>query len=89
MRENRHKKIFSNTGMKRCSSKLRKDREADEAISWLTGYTLEQIDASLASEIAYGAFLSGSPADNPRAGLITGKMCGQNEKSSRPPAVNR
>ena len=40
------------------------------------GYTPEQIDASLGSEITYGSFFIDAPAYNPRSGLIRGKICG-------------
>ena len=48
----------------------------DQVTSWLTGYTGDQIEAALGSGISYGDFLSESPAWNPRADLITGKICG-------------
>jgi hypothetical protein len=57
----------------------RKNRTRDEVYevtAWLTGYTPEQIDASLGSEITYGSFFIDAPAYNPRSGLIRGKICG-------------
>lgn len=50
--------------------------EVDEAASWLTGYTTDQIDALLSSDTTYGAFLEQAPAYNPASDLITGKVCG-------------
>lgn len=62
--------------VQKAERKGRSRAEVDQVISWLTGYTLEQIDASSASEKTYGAFLADSPAYNPRSVLITGKVCG-------------
>ena len=56
--------------------KGRTRKEVDEVTSWLTGYSPAQIDEALSSEITYGDFFSGAPAYNPRADLITGKICG-------------
>ncbi|MBR4762830.1 MAG: DUF2200 family protein, partial [Lachnospiraceae bacterium] len=56
--------------------KGRTRKEVDEVTSWLTGYSPAQIDEALSSEITYGNFFSGAPAYNPRADLITGKICG-------------
>lgn len=70
----------------------RKDRsraEVYEVTSWLTGYTAEQIDAALASDISYGAFLSESPAYNPRSELITGKVCGIQVEAIEDPLMKR
>ena len=46
----------------------RKNRTRDEVYevtAWLTGYTPEQIDAALGSEISYGTFFTDAPAYNP------------------------
>ena len=50
--------------------------EVLEVTSWLTGYTPEQIDTALGSEITYGTFFTDAPSYNPRAELIKGKICG-------------
>ena len=50
--------------------------EVEEVTAWLTGYSTEQIDAAMNSDITYGEFFSDTPAYNQRAALITGKICG-------------
>ena len=50
--------------------------EVYEVTAWLTGYTPEQIDGALASDMTYGAFFANAPDYNPRSELITGKVCG-------------
>ena len=52
--------------------KGRTKEEVDRIISWLTGYP----DTGAIGDVSYGAFLSGAPAWNPRAELITGTVCG-------------
>ena len=62
--------------IQKAEKKGRTESEVNEVTAWLTGYTKEQIDKSLASDITYGAFFADAPAWNPHADLITGKICG-------------
>lgn len=50
--------------------------EVGEVTSWLTGYTMEQIDEFLNSEITYGDFFRQAPKKNPNREKITGVICG-------------
>ena len=50
--------------------------EVEEVISWLTGYTAQQIDNLMDSEISYGDFFRQAPAMNPNREKITGVVCG-------------
>ena len=75
--------------LQKAERKGRTRAEVDEATAWLTGYTIEQIDESLASEITYGVFLSDSPAYNPRSELITGKVCGVQVETIEDPLMKR
>ena len=43
---------------------------------WLTGYTPEQIQAALATDVTYGGFFRQAPALNPDRTKITGTVCG-------------
>ncbi len=43
---------------------------------WLTGYTPEQIQAALATDVTYGDFFRQAPALNPDRTKITGTVCG-------------
>ena len=51
--------------------KGRTKAEVDEVIRWLTGYDMSAMD----KDMTYGEFLSSAPAWNPRAGMITGRVC--------------
>lgn len=50
--------------------------EVDEVITWLTGYTEEQIASLAVNGICYGEFFRDAPAKNPDRVKITGTVCG-------------
>ena len=57
----------------------RKGRTRDEVLAvttWLTGYTNEQLEALLDSDITYGDFFRNAPALNPARKQIKGSICG-------------
>ena len=60
----------------KAEKKGRTRAEVLEVTSYLTGYTHEQIEAALASDLTYGDFFRQAPAPNPRRTLITGVVCG-------------
>ena len=56
--------------------KGRTRNEVLEVTAWLTGYTSEEIEARIVSDISYGDFFRKAPALNPCRKLITGSICG-------------
>ena len=62
--------------VQKAERKGRTRAEVDEITAWLTGYTAEQIENMLSSDLTYGAFLSNVPDYNPLADQIRGKVCG-------------
>ena len=57
----------------------KKGRARDEVLevtAWLTGYTPEQIQAALATDVTYGDFFRQAPTLNPSRTKITGTVCG-------------
>ena len=62
--------------VQKAERKGRTRNEVDAVTAWLTGYDAPGLRALEASDASYGAFIDGAPAWNPRAGLITGKVCG-------------
>ena len=50
--------------------------EVEEVTFWLTGYTAQQIDELMDSEISYGDFFRQAPTMNPNREKITGVVCG-------------
>ena len=56
--------------------KGRTKEEVYEITEWLTGYSEDNIDNALASEMTYGEFFLNAPALNPNRKLIKGVICG-------------
>lgn len=57
----------------------RKGRTKDDVLevtAWLTGYTPEQIEERMQSDISYGDFFRKAPTLNPNRKLIKGSICG-------------
>ena len=57
----------------------RKERTCDEVLAvtaWLTGYTNEQVEELLDSDITYGDFFRKAPMLNPARKQIKGSVCG-------------
>lgn len=60
----------------KAEKKGRTRAEVNEITSWLTGYTSEQIEAFLSTDLTYGDFFRNAPNPNPKRTLITGVVCG-------------
>ena len=56
--------------------KGRSQQELDSVISWLTGYTKQQLDTTIADNISFEVFFAKAPTLNPNRKLITGVICG-------------
>ena len=56
--------------------KGRTREDVEEVTFWLTGYTAQQIDDLMDSEISYGDFFRQAPEMNPNREKITGVLCG-------------
>ena len=65
--------------------KGRTKAELDETIRWLTGYEMDAVDGGM----TYGAFFENAPAMNPRAALITGKVCGVDVAAIEDPLMKK
>ena len=69
----------------KAEKKGRTKAEVDEITCWLTGYSgLEEIDGK-----TYGEFIAEAPSWNPRAELITGKICGVQVETIEDPAMKK
>lgn len=60
----------------KAARKGRSSQETDTVISWLTGYSSEQLHQMAQTDLAYGDFFRQAPAMNPDRMLVTGKICG-------------
>ena len=84
----RFTKVYSAL-IKKAERKGRTRAEVDEVTSWLTGYSAEQIDAAMDSDITYSSFFSDAPAYNHRASFITGKICGIQVETIEDPLMKK
>lgn len=50
--------------------------EVIQIITWLTGYTAEEIEQAAAGSLTYGEFFRNAPQRNPNRKWITGVVCG-------------
>ena len=56
--------------------KGRTKSEVDAVISWLTGYTQQQLEAHLEKQTDFETFFKEAPKLNPSRSLIKGVICG-------------
>ena len=56
--------------------KGRTREEVYEITTWLTGYTSDELDCFLDSDLSYGDFFKNAPAPNENRRLIKGSICG-------------
>ena len=60
----------------KAEKKGRTRKEVLEVTAYLTGYSHEQIEACLTTDLTYGDFFRGAPAPSPSRTKITGVVCG-------------
>jgi hypothetical protein len=62
--------------VQKAAKKGRTKEEVDEIITWLTGYSGEQLRRAIDAEVDLEAFFARAPRMNPNVRLITGVVCG-------------
>jgi len=62
--------------LKKAERKGRTKEELDAVITWLTGYTPEQLQRALDAKVDIDTFFAEAPRMNPNVGLIRGVVCG-------------
>ena len=62
--------------VQKAEKKGRTREEVDEIISWLTGYSGEQLQRAIDAKVDFETFFADAPRMNPNVGLITGVVCG-------------
>jgi hypothetical protein len=60
----------------KAEKKSRTRAEVLQVTAWLTGYTSDEIESALMTDITYGDFFRQAPAPNPKRIQITGVVCG-------------
>lgn len=69
--------------------KGRTPEEVDQVISWLTGYSVEQIAQAADSTVSYGDFFRQAPRIDPNSSKITGVVCGVRVESIEDPLMRQ
>lgn len=62
--------------VQKAEKKGRTQKEVDQIIRWLTGYSAPQMKKVLRDEIDFETFFADAPKLNPKVKLITGVVCG-------------
>ena len=60
----------------KAEKKGRTRAEVLEVAAWLTGYSADEIESALVTDITYGDFFRQAPAPHPNRTRITGVVCG-------------
>lgn len=62
--------------IQKVEKKNRTKEEADQVITWLTGYDKKALEEQISKGVDLETFILQAPLINPNAGLITGSICG-------------
>ena len=71
----------------KAEKKGRSRAEVLEVTAWLTGYTAEQIESALTTDLTYGDFFRNAPALHPNRTQITGVVCGVRVETMEEPLM--
>ena len=69
--------------------KNRTQKELDQVICWLTGYTAAGLCKQVSGDTSLGTFFDDAPAYNPAARLITGTVCGVRVEEVAEPSMRK
>lgn len=69
--------------------KGRTTAELDEVLTWLTGYTQEDLTSTPVSEATLADFFTDAPAYSPESDLITGVICGHRVEDIEDPLMKK
>lgn len=75
--------------VKKAERKDRTQKEVDEIIYWLTGYTQAGLKKQLKKEVDFETFFAEAPKMNPKASLIKGVVCGVRVEEVEDPLMQK
>lgn len=75
--------------VQKAARKGRTQEEVDAILTWLTGYSGEQLQRALGAGVDLEAFFAAAPRMNPNAGLITGVVCGVRVEEVEDPLMRK
>ena len=62
--------------VRKAEKKGRTKEEVDQIISWLTGYSGEQLQRAIDAKVNFESFFTQAPRMNSKASLVKGVVCG-------------
>lgn len=71
----------------KAEKKGRTQKEVDEIICWLTGYTAKEVAREIEKQTNFETFFTNSPHLNPLRNLIRGTICGVRVEEIEDPIV--
>lgn len=75
--------------VQKVEKKGRSQAEVDQVITWLTGYSREQLDQVLEARVDIETFFAQAPQINPNAQLIKGLVCGVRVEEVKDPLMQK
>ena len=75
--------------LQKVERKQRTQKELDEVIRWLTGYTPAGLKKQVKGDRDLGTFIDEAPAFNPASKLITGVVCGVRVEEIEDPLMRK
>ena len=73
----------------KAEKKGRTKKEVDRIITWLTGYTGQQLRSVLSKKVDFEGFFTRAPRLNPNVALITGVVCGVRVEEVKDPLMQK
>jgi hypothetical protein len=62
--------------VQKAEKKGRTKEEVDQVISWLTGYSGDELQRAIDAKVTFESFFEHAPRMNPKASLVKGVVCG-------------
>lgn len=75
--------------IQKAEKKKRTKEEVDEVISWLTGYSKEEIKDQIEKGVDLQTFFEEAPGINPNSALIKGVICGVRVEEISDPVMQK
>jgi len=75
--------------VQKAERKGRTKKEVDEVICWLTGYSPQALAAQIERKTDFETFFSEAPSLHPKAGTITGVICGVRIEAIEDPLMRK
>lgn len=75
--------------VQKAERKKRTQKEVDEIICWLTGYTPAGLKKQIKTEADFETFFAEAPKMNPKARKITGVVCGVRVEDIKEPLMRK